>query len=164
MYEPVMEGFLTNANVWMASWATGLARAAFEEAFEYCKERVQGGRPLMEHYSIKQRIFEMFTRVETCRALTRAVANLNFSISPGFPEYSMAAKTMATEMCLQNASDAIQLLGGNGLSKEYLPEKLFRDARATLIEDGNNEILARHGGHTLFQTFPRSRSTISRLG
>lgn len=163
LYEFVMEGFLTLANVWMASWATGLARAAFEEAFSYCKERVQGGRLLMEHYSIKQRIFEMFARVETCRALTRAAAGLNFNIAPGFPEYSMAAKTTATQMCLENANDAIQLLGGNGLSKEYLPEKLFRDARASLIEDGNNEILARHGGHTLFRTYPRSRSSISRL-
>jgi alkylation response protein AidB-like acyl-CoA dehydrogenase len=164
MYEPYIEGLLTSANILMASWATGLARAAFDEAFAYCKERVQGGRPLMEHYSIKQRIFQMFARVETCRALARAAANLNLNIAPGFPEYSMAAKTTATELCLQNAHDAIQLLGGNGLSKEYLPEKLFRDARATLIEDGNNEILARHGGNTLFQTYPRSRDTINRLG
>ncbi len=163
MYEPVMEGILTNANAWMASWATGLARAAFDEAFSYCKERVQGGRPLMEHYSIKQRIFRMFARVETCRALARAVANLNFSIAPAFAEYSMAAKTVTTQLCLENASDAIQLLGGNGLSKEYLPEKLFRDARTTLIEDGNNEILARHGGHNLFHTYPRSRSSINRI-
>ena len=110
---------------------------------------------MMEHYSIKQRIFEMFARVETCRSITRSAANLNYVINPGFPEYSMAAKTTATQMCLDNADDAIQLLGGNGLSKEYLPEKLYRDARATLIEDGNNEILARHGGHTLFQTYPR---------
>ena len=164
LYEPVMEGILTDANAWMASWATGLARAAFDEAFSYCKERVQGGRPLMEHYSIKQRIFRMFSRVETCRALARAVANLNFRIAPAFPEYSMAAKTVTTQLCLENASDAIQLLGGNGLSKEYLPEKLFRDARATLIEDGNNEILARHGGHTLFHAYPRSRSSVNRLG
>ena len=155
VYEGIIEGFLTFANVMMAACSTGLARAAFDEAFEYCKERVQGGRPLMEHYSIKQRIFEMFARVETCRSITRSAANLNYVINPGFPEYSMAAKTTATQMCLDNADDAIQLLGGNGLSKEYLPEKLYRDARATLIEDGNNEILARHGGHTLFQTYPR---------
>ncbi len=162
-YSTMEEGTLALANAWMASWATGLARAAFDEAFAYCKERVQGGRPLAEHYSIKQRIFEMFARVETCRSLTRMAINLNMNIAPGFPEYSMAAKTVATKLCLENASDAIQLFGGNGLSKEYLPEKLFRDARATLIEDGNNEILARHGGHTLFQTYPRPRSTIPRI-
>jgi alkylation response protein AidB-like acyl-CoA dehydrogenase len=163
MYGMMEGGILALANAWMASWATGLARAAFEEAFAYCKERVQGGRPLAEHYSIKQRIFEMFTRVETCRALTRAAVNLNLNIAPGFPEYSMAAKITATRLCLENASDAIQLLGGNGLSKEYLPEKLFRDARATLIEDGNNEVLARHGGHTLFECYPRPRDTIPRI-
>ena len=163
MYGTMEEGILALANAWMATWATGLARAAFEEALTYCKERVQGGRPLAEHYSIKQRIFEMFARVETCRALTRAAINLNMNIAPGFPEYSMAAKITATKLCLENASDAIQLLGGNGLSKEYLPEKLFRDARASLIEDGNNEVLARHGGHTLFGTYPRSRSDIVRL-
>jgi len=159
-HEGIMEMLLTNANVWMASWATGLARAAFEEAFSYCKERVQGGRLLMEHYSIKQRIFSMFARVETSRAIARAAANLNFNISPGFPEYSMTAKITATENCLQNAHDAIQLLGGNGLTKEYLAEKLYRDARATLIEDGNNEILARHGGHTLLEYYPRNRDDI----
>jgi alkylation response protein AidB-like acyl-CoA dehydrogenase len=159
-HEGIMEMLLTNANVWMSSWATGLARAAFEEAFSYCKERVQGGRLLMEHYSIKQRVFGMFARVETSRAIARAAANLNFNISPGFPEYSMTAKTTATENCLQNAHDAIQLLGGNGLTKEYLAEKLYRDARASLIEDGNNEILARHGGHKLFEYYPRNRDDI----
>jgi len=159
-HEGIMEMLLTNANVWMASWATGLARAAFEEAFSYCKERVQGGRLLMEHYSIKQRIFNMFARVETSRAIARAAANLNFNISPGFPEYSMTAKITATENCLLNAHDAIQLLGGNGLTKEYLAEKLYRDARASLIEDGNNEVLARHGGHTLFEHYPRNRDDI----
>jgi alkylation response protein AidB-like acyl-CoA dehydrogenase len=89
--------------------------------------------------------------------------NLDLNIAPGFPEYSMAAKITATRLCLENASDAIQLLGGNGLSKEYLPEKLFRDVRATLIEDGNNEVLARHGGHTLFECYPRPRDTIPRI-
>jgi alkylation response protein AidB-like acyl-CoA dehydrogenase len=72
----------------------------------------------------------------------------------------MTAKTTATENCLQNAHDAIQLLGGNGLTKEYLSEKLYRDARATLIEDGNNEVLARHGGHKLFEYYPRNRDDI----
>jgi len=58
-------------------------------------------------------------------------------------------------MAFQNTHDAIQLLGGNGLTKEYLTEKLFRDARSTLIEDGNNETLSRHGGHILMEFHPR---------
>ena len=90
--------------------------------------------------------------------------DLNMNIAPGFPEYSLATKILTTRYCLENASDAIQLLGGNGLTKEYLAEKLFRDARATLIEDGSNEVLARYGGYVLFGTYPRPRDTIPRIG
>ena len=124
---------LAGFNMTVACYATGMARAAFEEAFSYCQQRVQGGKLLKEHYSIKQKIFEMFSRVEACRALSRNAALLNSSIVPAFPEYSIAAKTMATEMAFQNAHDAISIFGANGLTKEYLPEKLFRDARANLI-------------------------------
>jgi alkylation response protein AidB-like acyl-CoA dehydrogenase len=156
-YEPLLEMILASANICMSTWSTGLARAAFEEAFAYSKERVQGGRPIIEHYSVKQRIFQMFARVETCRAVSRMAANLNFNISPPHAEYSLLAKITATQMCFENAHEAIQILGGNGLSREYVVEKLFRDARATLIEDGNNETLARHGGHLLAKTYPRDQ-------
>jgi alkylation response protein AidB-like acyl-CoA dehydrogenase len=98
----------------------------------------------------------MFARVETQRAVTRAATNLNFNIAPPHVEYSLLAKIQSTEMAFQNTNDAIQLLGGNGLTREYLTEKLFRDARATLIEDGSNETLARHGGHILKESYPRS--------
>jgi acyl-CoA dehydrogenase len=53
------------------------------------------------------------------------------------------------------ANDAIQIFGGNGLTKEYLIEKLFRDARAMLIEDGSNDSLAIAGGHKIIKTYPR---------
>jgi alkylation response protein AidB-like acyl-CoA dehydrogenase len=159
-YAEIFETILSFPNICMSIWSTGIARAAFEEAFSYCRERVQGGRPLMEHYNIKQRIFRMFSRVETCRAVSRAAANLNLNLSPPITEYSLVAKTTATQMCFENAHDAIQLLGANGLTKEYLTEKLFRDARATLIEDGNNETLDRHGGHILFESYPKSRDEI----
>jgi alkylation response protein AidB-like acyl-CoA dehydrogenase len=83
------------------------------------------------------------------------VINLNMNISPPFSEYSMAAKTQCTEIAFQNTHELIQIMGGNGLTREYLAEKLFRDARATLIEDGNNETLERHGGDILAETYPR---------
>lgn len=154
-YTPMLDMILASANMGMAVNSTGLARATFEEAFTYAKERVQGGRPLIEHYSIKQRIFGMFSRVETCRALSRAVLELNMNVSPPVIEYSLAAKTRCTQMAFENAHDAIQILGGNGLTEEYLTEKLFRDARATLIEDGNNEVLAANGGQILAESYPR---------
>jgi len=156
LYVMMLDACLALANLCMASWATGLSRAAYDEVLSYTKERIQGGKLLIEHYTTKQRVFDMFARVETQRAITRAAIKLNFSIMPPHPEYSFVAKTQSTEMAFKNAHDAIQLFGGNGLTKEYAVEKLFRDARATLIEDGNNEALARHGGDILMKTCPRS--------
>ncbi|MBC2715550.1 MAG: acyl-CoA/acyl-ACP dehydrogenase [Desulfobacteraceae bacterium] len=155
-YVPLLDIILAAANLCMASWSVGLSRAAFDEALNYTKERVQGGKPLIEHYTTKQRIFDMFARVETARAIARAAINLNLNISPPHVEYSLVAKTQCTEMAFKNTHDAIQILGGNGLTKEYLTEKLFRDARSTLIEDGNNETLSRHGGHILMESYPRA--------
>ncbi|NOY68938.1 MAG: acyl-CoA/acyl-ACP dehydrogenase [Deltaproteobacteria bacterium] len=155
-YVPMLDIILAAANLCMSNWSVGLARAAFDEAFNYSKERIQGGRPIIEHYTTKQRLFDMFARVETGRAISRAAMNLNLQISPPHVEYSLVAKTQCTEMAFKNAHEAIQLLGGNGLTKEYRTEKLFRDARATLIEDGNNETLARHGGHILMEEYPRA--------
>jgi acyl-CoA dehydrogenase len=154
-YVPFLDMILASANLCMASWSTGLARAAFEEALTYSKQRIQGGRPLIEHYAMKQRVFDLFARTESCRAISRAAMNLNFNISPPHVEYSLWAKTQCTEMAFRNTHEAIQIWGGNGLTKEYILEKLFRDARATLIEDGNNETLARHGGHILGEKYPR---------
>jgi alkylation response protein AidB-like acyl-CoA dehydrogenase len=154
-YVEMMDLILASANLCMANFSVGLARAAFEEAFNYSKVRVQGGRPLIEHYAMRQRLFNMFARVESCRAIARAATNLNFNISPPFVEYSLWSKTQCTQMAYDNAHEAIQVLGGYGLTEEYLTEKLFRDARATLIEDGTNESLAAHGGHILAETYPR---------
>lgn len=139
----------------MGNLATGLARAAFEEAFAYCKVRVQGGKPIIEHNSIRQRLFEMFAKVEASRSFSRAV-QLYGSAVP-LPEYGDAAQIFCTQMAYEVAHEAVQILGGNGLAREYLVEKLFRDARATLIEHGNNEILASNGGKRLQEFFPRTR-------
>jgi alkylation response protein AidB-like acyl-CoA dehydrogenase len=154
-YVPLLDIILASANLCMSNWSVGLARAAFEEALDYAKQRVQGGKALIEHYSMKQRLFHLFSRVETGRAISRAAMNLNLSLSSPHVEYSLVAKTQCTEIAFQNAHEAIQIFGGNGLTREYNVEKLFRDARATLIEDGNNETLARHGGHILGETYPR---------
>ncbi|MBI5446580.1 MAG: acyl-CoA/acyl-ACP dehydrogenase [Deltaproteobacteria bacterium] len=156
-YVPTLQTILAHANAMMATWATGLARAAFEEAFAYARERVQGTRPIVEHYSVRQRLFQLFARVETCRATSRAVVDLNLNVSPPLVEYSVAAKTTCTQLCFENAHEALQLLGGNGLTQEYAIEKLFRDARATLIMDGNNEVLAASAGAVLAESYPRSQ-------
>ncbi len=141
VYEMIADGILAGANASMGATFTGLARAAFEEALGYTKMRIQGGKPLCEHQLVQAKLFEMFTKVEAARALSRAAYVYNAQTMPPRTEYSIAAKVFCTQAAYEVASAAVQLHGGYGLSKDYLVEKLFRDARAALIEDGTNEVL-----------------------
>ena len=141
MYEMYIDGILAMANALMGATFTGVARAAFEEALAYSKTRIQGGKPLCEHQLIQKMLFEMFMKVEACRRLSRAAYCYNAVTIPPATEYSIAAKVFCTQASFEVASTALQIHGGYGLSKEYLVEKLFRDARASLIEDGTNEVL-----------------------
>jgi alkylation response protein AidB-like acyl-CoA dehydrogenase len=84
----------------------------------------------------------MFMKVESARALARQMYFFNAFSETNSMLHTMAGKWMSTEVAFQVASEAIQIYGGNGLSREYLIEKLFRDARASMIEDGVNESLA----------------------
>jgi alkylation response protein AidB-like acyl-CoA dehydrogenase len=144
-YELELERTLTFANSAMATAFTGVARAAYEDALEYSKQRVQGGQPICEHQLVQKHLFEMFTKVEACRALSRAVMIYNQTSATPSLEHAIAAKTFCTETAFQVTSDALQVFGGNGLSKEYGIEKLFRDARASLIEDGTTDVLSLAG-------------------
>ncbi len=141
LYSIGLETMLSHGNAGMAQLFVGVARAAFDHAHAYAKERVQGGVPIIEHQSVKSRLFKMFTKVEAARAIARRVAIFN---SGGAPQiaHCIAAKTFVTQTAFEVASDAVQIFGGNGLSREYPVEKLLRDARASMIEDGCNEMLA----------------------
>ena len=144
-YELELTRTLTFANSAMAAAFTGVARAAYEEALDYSMQRVQGGQPICEHQLVQKRLSEMFTKVEACRALSRAIMIYNQTSTAPALEYAIAAKTFCTQASFEVASDALQVFGGNGLSKEYRIEKLFRDARASLIEDGTNDVLSLTG-------------------
>jgi alkylation response protein AidB-like acyl-CoA dehydrogenase len=124
----------------MASMAVmfgGLARAALDEGVNYAKQRIQGGIPIIEHKNIKLKLFEMFMKTESARAFAHMLFTTTASMA-----HVMAGKWLSTEAAFQVASEAIQVHGGNGLSREYAIEKIFRDARAGMIEDGVNESLA----------------------
>jgi alkylation response protein AidB-like acyl-CoA dehydrogenase len=153
MFAMGMELTLCTANGFMGATFVGCARAAFEMALDYAKQRVQGGTPIIEHQAIKLKLFEMFRKIEAARALNRRVVLYNivnnpfFGAAPGsFPavQYAIASKVTSTQTAFEVASEAVQILGGNGLSYEYPVEKLLRDARASLIEDGTNEVLSLH--------------------
>ena len=141
-YTFVIDAVLAGANAFMGATFTGLARAAFEEALTYTKERVQGGVPICEHQLVQKKLFDMFVKVEAARQLSRAAVLYNHGAFPPGTQYSIASKVFCTQTAFEVASDAVQLHGGYGLTKEMLVEKLFRDARASMIEDGSNDILS----------------------
>ena len=145
-YQAMIYNQLATANAWMGSCFTGVAHSAYDEALAYAKQRVQGGVPIIEHQNIRLKLFDMFARVEAARALSRQVIvyNSGQSAAGQLPalEYSVASKTFCTETAFHVASQAVQICGGNGLSQEYVIEKIFRDARMSTIQDGVNEILS----------------------
>lgn len=138
-YSAVLDVVLATANAGMGSIFVGVAPAALEHALDHARERVQGGVPIIEHQSVKARLFAMFAQVEAARSLARRVAMYN-AANPPLVQYSTAAKVTSTSAAFETASRALQIFGGNGLSREYPIEKLLRDARASMIEDGCNDI------------------------
>jgi len=135
------DAVLSMANSGMGVTFVGVAQAALDLAIDYAKERVQGGVPIFQHQSVRARLFEMFRKVEAARSLSRRVMLYNVLNSPPQLHYAIASKVTATNTAFEVASAALQIFGGNGLSREYPIEKLLRDARASMIEDGCNEVL-----------------------
>ena len=133
----------------MATTFSGTARAAFELALDYAKTRVQGGVPIIQHQSVKTRIFNMYKKVVASRALAYQVVLSNDTSEVPQLAAAIAAKTVATQAAFDVASDALQIFGGNGISREYPIEKIFRDARISMIEDGCNEVLGLTGAGRL---------------
>jgi alkylation response protein AidB-like acyl-CoA dehydrogenase len=145
-YHQAIYALLAEANCIMGSVWTGAARAAYEHALEYAHTRKQGGVPIVRHQNVRYRLFHMFRKVEASRALARRVMFYNHTNPLPAIQGSIAAKVTATQTAFEVASDAIQMFGGNGVTREYPVEKLLRDARASMIEDGCNEFLAIKGG------------------
>jgi alkylation response protein AidB-like acyl-CoA dehydrogenase len=153
MLEPVTEIILSGANGGMATTFAGVARAAFEEALAYAKVRVAGAKIISQHQLIQKKLFDMFMKVESARALSRAVNGYNAQTMPPEAHYAIAAKVHNTQIAFEVASDAVQILAGNGLSREYPVERMFRDARAALIEDGDNDTLCLGGARFLLERY-----------
>ncbi|MCK5915662.1 MAG: acyl-CoA dehydrogenase, partial [Deltaproteobacteria bacterium] len=148
-YEIMTGATLAHANALMGAIFTGVARSAYDLALQHSLERVQGGKLLSQHQLVQKRLFDMFRKVETARSLSRSV--LNFHLTTAIPDkkYSIASKVTCTDIAFEVANDAVQLFGGYGLSKEYPIEKIFRDARAGLIEDGSNDALSLAAGNQI---------------
>jgi len=148
-YKDVLNMQLTMANSFMGVSFAGVARSAFDLANQYASERIQGGKSINQHQSVKLRLFDMFRKVESASAFARKIHIYNAASGTPKLHYSIASKTYCTRVAFDVASEAVQIFGGNGLSKEYPVEKIMRDARASMIEDGCNEVLSIVGASAL---------------
>ncbi|MCW3063826.1 MAG: acyl-CoA dehydrogenase domain protein [Solirubrobacterales bacterium] len=123
----------------VAAMATGIARAAFEFAVAYSKERVQFGVPIAMHQAIQFMIADMATEIEASRLLTWKSAVL---LDQGQRNtlVSSHAKRFAADTAMKVATDAVQIYGGYGFIKEYPVEKLMRDAKIMQLYEGTSQI------------------------
>lgn len=137
----------STAGVAMGQTMTGLARAAFEHALDYAHTRRQGGSLIAEHQLVQHRLGLMARKVEMMRAYSRRATEYTLTSPAKHPYFTASSKAAVTDLAFEVADEALQIFGGNGLTKEYPVEKLFRDARAARIEDGENHVLTMRFGY-----------------
>jgi acyl-CoA dehydrogenase len=137
---------LSIGNACMGAIFVGTARAAYELALAYAHERTQGGVPIVRHQNVSYRLFHMYRKVEAARALARRAMLYNFTRPTPALQVAMACKITGTQAAFDVASEALQIFSGAGIRCDRPIEKLFRDARLSMIEDGCNEVLAIKGG------------------
>ena len=123
----------------VAARGVGVAQAALDEAVKYSQQRSTFGKPIHRHQAIALKLADMVTRVHAARLLTEQAANALDRGERSDFEAGMA-KLFATEAALENATEAMRIHGGYGYSKEFLVERLYRDAPLLCIGEGTNEI------------------------
>ena len=128
-----MEG-LDLGRLGIAAQAVGIAQAALDHALAYAAEREQFGRPIRDFEAVQFKLADMATRVAAARSLLERAA-----AEPGTQSSSMA-KLFASETAMHVSTEAVQIFGGYGYMRDYPVEKLMRDAKATEIYEGTNEI------------------------
>ncbi|ABP79596.1 acyl-CoA dehydrogenase family protein [Stutzerimonas stutzeri] len=130
---------LEGGRIGIGAQALGIARAAFEAALLYARERVQFGKPIAEHQSIANMLADMQTQLNAARLLILHAARLKSAGLPCLSEASQA-KLFASEMAEKVCSQAVQIHGGYGYLEDYPVERYYRDARITQIYEGSSEI------------------------
>jgi alkylation response protein AidB-like acyl-CoA dehydrogenase len=130
---------LEGGRIGIASQAVGMARAAFEAALKYAKERVAFGQPIFEHQAVQFRLGEMATQIEAARQLIHHAASLKDAGQPCLKEAAMA-KLFASEMAEQVCSAAIQIHGGYGYVSDFPVERIYRDVRVCQIYEGTSDV------------------------
>ena len=147
---------LEGGRIGIASQSVGMARAAFEVARDYAKERQSFGKSLIEHQAVAFRLADMATKIAVARQMVLHAAALRDAGRPALVEASMA-KLFASEMAEKVCSDALQTLGGYGYLSDFPLERIYRDVRVCQIYEGTSDVqriiiarglhqLSRHGG------------------
>ena len=130
---------LEAGRIGIAAQAVGMARAAYEAAVRYAKDRVTFGVTLMDHQAVAFRLADMATQLDAARLMVWRAAQLKDAGQPCLTEASMA-KMFASEMAERVCSDAIQIHGGYGYVSDFPVERIYRDVRVTQIYEGANDI------------------------
>jgi butyryl-CoA dehydrogenase len=130
---------LETGRIGIAAQAVGMARAAFEAALAYARERQSFGKPIVEHQAVNFRLADMAVQIEAARQLVWHAASLRDAGEPCLKEASMA-KLFASEMAERVCSDAIQIHGGSGYVNDFPVERIYRDVRVCQIYEGTSDI------------------------
>jgi butyryl-CoA dehydrogenase len=130
---------LEGGRIGIASQSVGMARAAFDAALAYSKERVAFGTPIFNHQAVQFKLADMATRIEAARQLIHHAASLKDAGLPCLKEAAMA-KLFASEMAEGVCSAAIQVFGGYGYVSDFPVERIYRDVRVCQIYEGTSEV------------------------
>ena len=130
---------LEGGRIGIASQSVGMARAAFDAALKYAKERVAFGQPIFEHQAVQHMLADMATQIEAARQLIWHAASLKDAGRPCLKEAAMA-KLFASEMAERVCSMAIQVHGGYGYVSDFPVERIYRDVRVCQIYEGTSEV------------------------
>ncbi len=130
---------LEGGRIGIGAQAIGMARAAFEAALAYAKDRVAFGKPIFEHQAVQFRLADMATQIEAARQLVHHAASLKDAGLPCLKEAAMG-KLFASEMAERVCSNAIQVFGGYGYVSDFPVERIWRDVRVCQIYEGTSDV------------------------
>jgi len=127
------------ARICMASMATGLTQGAYEEALRYARQRKAFGQAIYDFQAVQFMLADMWVDIQAARGLLWQASQLRDAGRPYMAE-AAAAKLFASDMAVRNISNAVQIHGGAGYTKDYPVERMYRDAKLTQIYEGTNQI------------------------
>jgi alkylation response protein AidB-like acyl-CoA dehydrogenase len=131
---------LDHTRVTIAAQAVGIAQGALDFALGYAKERKQFGRPIAEFQGLQFMLADMGMKLEAARQLTYAAAGKSERGDADLTYFGAAAKCFASDAAMEITTDAVQILGGYGYTRDYPVERMMRDAKITQIYEGTNQV------------------------